>query len=573
VVEVVLLTTAVLLAQAPSEEVSPPASSYIFAQTQRVDVGSGRTAVSAETQTPSPRHGYFPLRLFIDNSLGPRQQVKVGFNPLSNGGRPMSKTVEVLEGERRTVVLALPHVARYGTVTARAPGITQVSDPHIYFNEVYAPQLPLLSLGSTDDFERWVGHPPAHTTGDLSVLSMPLSDAPTELAAYSGYDAVAVPGEPFENLSEAQRRALEAYAATGGTLVLGKASRALESALPLLKGPPQRDQPYGLGRLVVCDGCQVKLASFFEAHPEPVSPRVGQPDRNRYRYDSAGDGKGQFVALLPQATAPIGRFLVIIALFTLAIGPGSIWIARRRGPAALLLTIPFTAFVTCSAIIGYSLTQDGFTIHGSTRGMTLLDSRNHRALQVGLTAYYANLSPGSAHFSQLVTVVPPAEGSTELYAPGIDWTENASMGSDFVPSRTYREWGFVSAEATRARVGIRREAKGWVVQNALGSRISALVFMADDALWRVENVRDGAEGVATKGQGELPSLDAVVQDRFSKPIRSRLESPLKEGEFLARIEGQGFTPSGGLSLNHHESSGLVRGEVEHGTAGKKGAHE
>lgn len=541
--------------------VAPP-STYIFAQTQRVDVGGGTTRVSAETNIPTPNRGYFPLRVFIDNTTGPRQTVKISFHPSNAASRPISKSVEVREGERRTVVLPVPYLFRYGKLKVRGPGITQQGEQHIYFNNTYAPTRPVLSLGSTTELERWMGQAPAHSNGDLNVLAMPPEDAPTELAAYTGYDTVVIPAAQFETLSEGQRRALESYAATGGTLVLGKGGRGLVTALPLLGGEAREDQDYGLGRLVVCEGsCSPNLGSYFDA-PEPqlelATPGQGNSSRRR-----SGGSSVDLTALLPQATAPIGRFLFIIGLFTLAIGPGSIWVARRRGPAALLLTIPSTAFVTCAAIIGFSLIQDGFTVHASTQGLTLLDSRQHRALQVGLTAYYANLAPGAARFSSLVSVMPPGEGSSsEPYGPSIEWGESAALGSDFVPSRTYREWGYVSAEPTRARVVIKRKAGGWVVQNALGSTVSTIVFMADDAVWMAREVREGAEGTAEKTKTLLPELDERVHTRFSDRLLAQFKRPLKEGEFLATIDGQGFTPSGGLRLDHHDSEHLVRGEVE-----------
>ena len=151
-----------------------------------------------------------------------------------------------------------------------------------------------------------------------------------------------------------------------------------------------------------------------------------------------------------------------------------------------------------------------------------------------------------------------------VYGPSIDWGESAAMGSDFVPSRTYREWGFISAEPTRARVIIKKKDGGWVVQNALGNRLASMMFMADDAIWHVDDIRDGSEGAASQRSGELPALDLdlKVADRFSSGLRSSFTRPLKEGEFLATIEGQGFTPSGGLRLEHHDSVNLVRGEVE-----------
>ena len=138
------------------------------------------------------------------------------------------------------------------------------------------------------------------------------------------------------------------------------------------------------------------------------------------------------------------------------------------------------------------------------------------------------------------------------------------MGSDFVPSRTYREWAFVSAEPTRARVVIKKKDGVWMVQNALGSRLTSMVFMADDVLWVVTEVRDGAEAAASRPKpvDDLPALDPRSGNRFSASLRAEFQRSLKEGEFLAKIEGQGFTPTGGLRLSHHDSMNLVRGEVE-----------
>lgn len=564
-----VLVAAVLMLSAKSPyrpPASAPPGSYVFAQTQRVEVGGGRTKVSAETNVPTPRRGYFPLRVFVDNTLGPRQTLRVGYYPTNTGGRPILKNVELREGERRTVVLPVPYLFRYGNIRVRGAGVTEKGDQHVYFNSTYAPQRPLLSLGTTDDFETWVGKPPSHSGGDLTVHSLDPTDAPTELAAYQGYDAVAVPRIPFEELPEAVRRALEAYAATGGQLVLGHGGRGLPSVLPLMHpSSTEVEQDYGLGALVVCgDGCTPAMGTFFAARDPQVSPRATPTSypRSSYRYADR-DAPTAFAALLPQATAPIGRFLFIIGLFTLAIGPGSIWVARRRGPAALLFTIPGTAFVTCALILGYSLVQDGFTVHAATHGLTLLDSKQHRAVNVGLTAYYANLAPGSAKFSNLVAIVPPQEGSGEVYGPSIEWDESVKVGNDFIPSRTYREWGFVSAEPTRARVVAKRKDGGWVVQNALGSTIDAMVFMADDALWKVAGLRDGSEGAAARAsRDDLPKLEGKAADRFGYAVKARLERPLKESEFVASVEGQGFTPSGGLRLSEHDSRNFVRGTVD-----------
>jgi hypothetical protein len=39
-------------------------------------------------------------------------------------------------------------------------------------------------------------------------------------------------------------------------------------------------------------------------------------------------------------------------------------------------------------------------------------------------------------------------------------------------------------------------------------------------------------------------------------------APLEEGQFLARVSGRSFVPSGGVSVDLYAAQHLVRGEVE-----------
>src|SRR5262249_2202373 len=136
---------------------------------------------------------------------------------------------------------------------------------------------------------------------------------------------------------------------------------------------------YGLGHVLLSAASErIELAPLVDPnqqHQLAVSP-MGHvyAYRGRYaRYSPEYDAPVD--ALLPQATAPMGTFLVIISLFTLLIGPGSIWVAKKRGPGALLVTIPGTALVSCALIVSSSILKDGFSIHASAQGYTEIDSR------------------------------------------------------------------------------------------------------------------------------------------------------------------------------------------------------
>lgn len=535
------------------------AFSYDFAQPQRVEVGGGPTRVSTETAVPTPTWGYVPMRVSIDNSMGPSQTLLVRYTGNVGGGsRTVERRVEVGSGTRSTVVLPVPSDLRYGNLSVKGPGITERGEVHLYFGQSYRPQRAVLSLGAPADFEKLAGMRPVNSDPLVMVLPMPAADAPAELAAYVGYDAVAVAGQPLEELSPAVQRALEAYAATGGTLVLASAGRGTLAALPLL---PQDAAPgdlldYGFGRVAIQGGALDVGAPLLGSDPV-VNPFGIRPSWQRRGLS----GSGTDDVLLPQAMAPLGRFLLIITFFTLLIGPGSVWVARRRGPGALLVTIPTTAAVTCLLIVGYSLVRDGFTVHAGTHGYTLLDRERNRALTVGASAFYANLAPGKAVFPATAVAIAPWEGNPEAQAASLVWGDGARFGSDFLPSRSYREWGLLGVEPTRARLVVKDGAGGPRVQNALGHRVRQVWVRQGGEDFHATELRDGGETPLKKGRPPDEGLEPEPARRFDGAAGVRVMKPLEDGEFLAVLEGPGFTPLGGLRLMHHDSRHVVRGEV------------
>jgi hypothetical protein len=540
----------------PSRGAAANLFDYQFSQVNRVSVGEGRTVVSAETNAASPRAGSFGVRFFIDNSAGPAGVVQLALSAFNVGtNQEVRRAVELKAGERRTVTVPVPSEFRYCTVRASGPGITVQPSASLYFQSTYDPQRVALTLSQPEDFEAYVGHKPAYSGASTLVNAVPPAEAPTELAAYLGYDLVVVPsGEALEALDEAQRRALEHYAATGGHVVLGSPPRS-QAMFPLLSQPEPGEHPYGFGKLIVRAGGALDPERVFRP-ALPVSPEGPVPDYER-RY-----GEVKPDVLLPFATAPLGRFLLIIGLFTLAIGPGSVWVARRRGPAALLVTIPGTALVTCLAIITYSVIADGFTVHASVYGYTLLDAKQHRAVTHGLTAYYANLGPSRVTFAPGTMVVGPHAERRERYMASLTWGDGLKLGGDFLPSRTYREWGFVSVAPTRARLVVKRRGDGLVLQNALGVPLLKALVNVEGVTYSVESVRDGSEG--TLRTGEVVALTPVrAHERFSNDVKAAVTSAdLKPGEFLALVGGEGFVPNGGIHLQLHQAEHWVRGEVE-----------
>lgn len=535
---------------------------YDFAQPQRIEVGgTGPTRVSALHQVPMPVWGYGILQVSIDNSSGPSQTVRLRYvSSGSAGTRSVERAVEVRSGERTQVALPVPFSMRYGKLSVRAPGVVNGVEPGIYFTYAYRPQRVLLSIGTAEDFERFAGQRPVNTEPAALVTPIAPQDAPTELAAYVGYDVVAVAAGALESLPPGVQRALEAYAASGGSLLLGEVGRGTLEALPLLppSSEPGTRAEYGFGLVSLAEAPAQREALYFEAEPV-VKPQGVRPSYARRGF---GAGAGVDDVLLPQALAPLGRFMIIIVLFSLAIGPGSWWVAKKRGPGALLVTIPGTAFVTCALIIGYSLIRDGFTVHASSHGLSLLDAPRNRVITASVSAFYANLAPSKAVFPASTAVVSPWENNVEQHSASVTWGEGARFGADFLPSRSYREWSMLSVEPTRARVVVKEDGEGFKLQNALGARAEVVVVRLGGQDYEARMVREGGEARLVPATAEAPDLPSRAQDRFTPQPHARMSAPLHEGEFLARLEGPAFAPLGGLTLSHHDSRHLVRGAVQ-----------
>jgi hypothetical protein len=531
---------------------------YQFSQVQRQELATGATGVAVENGQFLPKAGAFPLHFFIDNTRGAQQTITLSFSSvLGNSGTSVIKrTIEVQRGERLTVTLPVPVEMRYGQASARGAALGRTTEASLYFTPTNDGMTGILSLSDPDAFEGFLGIKPSFGSADVHVTALKPEDAPTELAAYVGFDGVVVPSaQALEALNEAQRRALEAYVASGGVLTVRGPFRS-QAAFPLLQPGKNVSGRYGFGQLnVVVPGTTAPVRDLSRSTSMPVKPQAVPAEYQR-RY-----GGATFTALLPQATAPLGQFLLIITLFTLAIGPGSVLIARRRGPAMLLLTIPATATVTCVLILGWSLAADGFVVHTSSYGYTLLDRKSDRAITLGVTGYYANLAPSSVVFPSMVALVGNGDASEGGLA-SIEWRDGARYGGDFVASRVYREWGFIAVEPTRARMQLKQKDSMWVVQNALGGDLAQVQVDIDGVTWEALNVRDGSEkALYQRSQPELLTLAAAPGARFRDEVRSfaMLEH---SGQFVALMEGQGFVPTGGVRTSLHEGRHVIIGEVD-----------
>lgn len=528
----------------------------------------GGLRVSVETGgLLRPARGYLPVQISLQNVGGAPRQVTLSAESHGSGRSGLTtRQVEVGARQRLVTWLPVPVTVGAGVVRVESPGL---SFRAFSFYAVEPTGIPVLVLGTEQVFQAGTQLPRESKKPLLSVRFVPLEDAPRELAAYVGAGSIVVAGDPTTLSAEAWS-ALETYAATGGLLVLLKPPRDVLRRLPLLEESKEGGpRPYGFGLVRLCEDAHACGAALLQDLGAAVTGGTRQAvvnpagDTPRWRGGGLSDGAQP---LLPGVRAPVGRFMLLITLFVLAVGPGGLVLARRKGPLALLVVVPSVALITCLGIVAWSVFAEGFAVHAARYSFILLDRARNRALVAGIGAYYANLEPREFQGPVLGALLSPESGWGGQVLDA-DWSQGMRVTGGFLPSRTYREWGEVAAVPTRARLVVRREGSGYRVQNALGAALERGCVRLGGALWSLPELADGAEGSLTpteKGTTEEMAINAPFDGfgRFGSEVWKTLQRPLPEGDFLARLGGGGLGPAMTLPVELERGAHIMRGKVD-----------
>ncbi|WP_158617101.1 hypothetical protein [Corallococcus exercitus] len=522
--------------------------------------GEGDLKATVRTATLVPNRGYTPIQVTVQNSGGQPRQVRLVIH--SPQGRVTERSLELGPRERTVTWLLMPADLQTGTLTLESPGLYP-SSKGFYLDGYQGARV--MVLGDVKAFEKATGMSRAveNTEPLVATRFVDPHTAPRELAAYAGYDAVLV-AVPPDQVPDDVWAVLETFALSGGQLVLDQPPANPRLHFPLLQDAQAELSPYGFGSVrqfracrTQAQGCGMRLWEDTERSPAMVVP-AGPPPRWE-RNDLLSDGR---LPLLSSARAPVGRFLLLIFLFSLAVGPGGWMLARRKGPLAVLIAVPTLAALTCLGLVAWSVLVDGFSLHAARYSLTLLDRERSRAVTVGLNAWYANLAEDSVRMPASSVLLAPS--APEDPPRSFDWTNGLVVKSSFLPSRSYREWGEVAVIPSRARLTARKADGAVQVQNALGAPLQGGTLKLDGQLWRLPELADGAEGRATPLDGEndaLADLHDEARRRFPGAVTA-LEQDLGEGTFVARLGGRGFTPTAVMDVELEAAQHLVRGQVE-----------
>src|SRR5262245_60775565 len=262
---------------------------------------------------------------------------------------------------------------------------------------------------------------------------------------------------------------------------------------------------------------------------------------------------------------PVRGLFLLMLLFAVVIGPVNyIVLARRKKRTWLWWTAPAIAVVASLAVFGYAMLAEGWQASVRAEVMTILDENARRATTVGLTAFYAPLTPSDGlRFSYDTEATPllPGRGGYYGFARSgvtggasrtIDWTEDQHLTGGWITARVPAHFIVRKSEPRRERLNVRREGSKIIVVNGLGAEIKQLWWAEPDGrVYLAENLQAGA-GASLKltdlrTRGEVAGLREAFRSELWDRIKQYPEKPLDvldAGCYLAKLDSSPFLEEG-----------------------------
>jgi hypothetical protein len=204
------------------------------------------------------------------------------------------------------------------------------------------------------------------------------------------------------------------------------------------------------------------------------------------------------------------------------------YLRRKRLLWLLLITVPAMALVTSALLVGYSVAAHGFSVRSRIRSLTVLDQKSHSAVSVARLALFAGVAPARGmQFSPETAVYPVFPPMVESGALAVDWTENQSLTSGWLLSRTRTQFLTIRHAEQPDRFDVKTGQNGGrAIVNGLPWELEA-VLVADASgrlLWGQNVLASASEPLADVT--ETNRMDFVrllgrnrpeLPDNFSSP--------------------------------------------------------
>ncbi len=572
----------------------PAQAGDVSARLERSDI-----EVRARSAWPANLNkGWAPLRLELHNRSSDPVRVRLDANAADwQLERTLERSFELAPGERVDTELLLPAGGQWANdwdVRLRTPrgddwrgsGIVAGGGPVDYratlavSDEAVAPSM---VAQWSERISREVvnnGYVAPGTTpinDDIQVGHARYDDLARTWGAYSSLDLVVVDARA-ELPPEASLEPLAAWVRSGGVLLVAGA-RGRELALERGSLAPWMEprfaatlgdhdaQHCGLGLLVFQASDrwmddEALRASIYElaSDDHDMAPRR----------DGISRVSETLLALPGIGELPYQVFVLLLILFGIVIGPlNFLWIARKRRPVLLLITIPAIALVTTVALLVYGIYFQGLDVKLASQSMALLDERLHRSSCVEQRLVYAGMSPGAGLRPEPGTVVHFLDRAPMgTFSPRgrhflrLEQDPSLLLAGDYLPTRIPVQHVVQGERAARGRLEASRVDGGLVVRNGLGARIESLVARDERGAWYASSgpIDVGASAtLAPTGAPKDADLATKPADILWRASRRAPEDMLPAACYLARLERSPFRDFCGIEMTELASDHRVLG--------------
>jgi hypothetical protein len=557
--------------------VGRPAPLQASGEYRTADIDALRVTIDTEwPRLVAP--GYVPLRVELTNS-GEARTIEIvvtgsRFFGIGRGGRSgalyLQRRVTVARGDRMRFTMPVPVIAenenyqvliqenertihRFGYTGFQTParaeqaGVLIVGTASGPFATAAAPwRRPMTGRGTA----MMIGPGGGSSSGSVPVLDLILEPdrLPTNWLGYTSLRAVMVGPDEWKALGEEQRTAILTWTAAGGNLLLVDTDirpvmPSATAAIP--DSPAVAARGYLFGRIHAVTTAALAARGLPAALTEVErlqDPHFALPVNHATGWNTIAS-RG-FRLEIPGVEGVQARvYLLILAAFSLLVGPLNYWyLARRRQLVLFVLTAPVLSVLCIFLLAGYVLASEGTGVYGRAVTVTMLDQgRRQAATRASASLYSAGLtSPAALQFPTDAAVIHLGnDGNGRMDRLALDLTDGQRFSSNVIQARAPSNFEQVGIRTARERLPFTRTSGGIEVVNGLDAPVTMLLYRESGQVHSLSTVLAAGGRTTMRAGGLAP--EAVIPGDISLASRLRhLVEHQPDGSYLAVLERSPF---------------------------------
>jgi len=382
--------------------------------------------------------------------------------------------------------------------------------------------------------------------------SLPVEQWSDSWLAYSGYDGIMIDNADMNKMPTAVRDALNAYVASGGTLVIFGTVAPVQSLAPESEGREMKLCYSGLGVTAYSS----RMPSLFKegdwAELHAIAAPTQELSTRSPKY--LGGSVEKSFQVMDGVKVPFRQLFVIMLLFVVIIGPVNIFIlSRRKKMIWLLWTTPAIAIAFSLMVVVYSFLSEGWYSRVRNNTLTILDEGAQLGATIGYQGFYCPLPPGEGFRYSSSAMICPVYNDAQHQCT-IDWSEGQRLVSGWVRSRIPEYFLIRQVESRRERLKVvsMTPAAAEVV-NGLGAELEELQLVGPDlTLYKASAPVLPGQKVTLRASGKYsqhqnaPRFTRSISENLLNALAnySTMVKMLRPGSYCARMKNTPFLPPG-----------------------------